>query len=400
MRTFKHLIASTQKRALAYVAVLVLVSLLSGCLRISRNHSYPGPPSRPSELTEYYSVGSESYSGFREEILSTTEDYVWKHISIDSPAGPIVVDYFDTGKKSDDLVFVFPVLGGKLFIETHIAKYFAENGIDAAIVNRNNEFKDPKNFDNLEEIFKANVLRDRLAIDFFENEFAKKDFGTFGISRGGINVAITAGVDARLKYNVMVLGGTDLVDLFRDSNQPRIEKYIQSVMEDKGISAEDFFNLLRNQLRTDPRNTAHYIDGKNALIILGVFDQTVPFSYGLELRKQLGNPQTVYLLADHYLGLLYTQTVSIIPPSKEGGLFPFPYVEEEAITFFRKSFGTGDNWAIYPYRILQLPFNLVGELIGNIGSALQGVLGDDCAQFVATESSYVERDLRQESLKP
>jgi hypothetical protein len=330
--------------------------------------------------------------------VATTEDYVWKHISIESPAGPIVVDYFDTGKKSDDLVFVFPVLGGKLFIETHIAKYFAENGIDAAIVNRNNEFKDPKNFDNLEAIFRENVLRDRLAIDFFENEFAKQDFGTFGISRGGINVAITAGVDPRLKYNVMVLGGTDLVDLFRDSNQPRIEKYIKSVMEDKGLSEEEFFTLLRDQLRTDPRNTAHFIDGRDALIILGVFDQTVPFSYGLELRKQLGNPETVYLLADHYLGLLYTQTVSIIPPSKEGGLFPFPYVEEEAVTFFRKSFGTGSNWAIYPYRLLQLPFNLVGEVVGNIGSALQNLLVGDCPQVVATaDKPYIERDMRIES---
>jgi hypothetical protein len=383
-----------------YAAALLLAAMwcctLTGCLRLSRNHWYKGPPERPAQMTEYYEVG-KTYTGYHQEVVETTERYTWKHISIDSPAGPIVVDFFDTGKRTDDLVFVFPVLGGKLFIETHFAKYFAEKGIDTAIVNRSNEFKDPQNFDNLESIFRQNVIRDRLSIDFFENEFGKRDFGTFGISRGGINVAVTAGVDPRLKYNVMVLGGTDLVDLFRDSTQPRIEKYVQSVMADKNLSEDEFFNLLRSSLKTDPKNTAHYIDGRNALIILGVFDSTVPFSYGMQLREQLGKPQTIYLLADHYVGLLYTQTVSFLPPSKEGGLFPFPYIEEEAISFFRRSFDTGRNWMIYPYRALQLPFNLLAEGVGNVVTGIRWILGADCASKTDGSGTYWERDMRRAS---
>ena len=356
--------------------LLLLIALTSaGCFRLSGDSWYEGPPARPAAMEEYYKP-TAAYGDYRTEILQDTELYTLKHITIESYAGPIVIDYFEGRKQSDTLVLVFPVLGGKNFIEKHIAKYLVESGFDAAIVNRSNEFKDPKMFDQLEEVFRLNIIRDRLALDFFEAEFGKKRFGTFGISRGAINVALTAGVDKRLQYNVLVLGGTDLVHLFRDSNQARIEKYIKSVRDNKGYSEEEFFDALRAKLRTDPNNTAQYLDGKNTLLILGVFDRTVPFTYGLKLRDQIGRPDTIFLLADHYVGLLYTQTVSIVPPSKDkGGLFPFPYIEEEAVQFYDRSFNHSWNWSILPYRIIQEPFNLIGEAAAGVGSAFQWVFG-------------------------
>jgi hypothetical protein len=259
-----------------------------------------------------------------------------------------------------------------------MARYFVESGLDAAIVNRSNEFKDPTKFEQLEEIFRLNIVRDRLALDFFQAEYGKKQFGSFGISRGAINVALTAGVDARLKYNVLAMGGTDLVNLFRDSNQKRIENYIQSVSDARGYTQDEFFTALRKQLRTDPKYTAQYLDGKNTLLVLGIFDRTVPFSYGLKLREQIGRPETIFLLADHYVSLAYTQTVSLLPPSKEKtGLFPFPYVEQEAVSFYKRSFNDDWNWKALPFKILTLPFNLVAEGIANIGSLIEVMGGKD-----------------------
>jgi hypothetical protein len=356
-------------KSMLVAAPLILV--LSGCFRVSGNSFYEGPPERPHLMDEYYTP-ERSYSGFREEIEQVTDAYTHKRITIDSYAGPIQVDYFQGKVQSDSLVLVFPVLGGKNFIEKHMARYFVESGFDAAIVNRSNEFKDPLLFDQLEAVFRLNIIRDRLAISFFETEYGKRQFGTFGISRGAINVALTAGVDSRLRYNVLVMGGTDLVDLFRDSNQARIEKYIKSVSAHKGFSEEEFFQALKQQLKTDPKNTAHYLDSKNTLLILGIFDKTVPFSYGMRLREQIGRPETVFLFADHYLGLLFTQTVSLLPPSKEKtGLFPFPYVEQEAVSFYKRSFGDGFNWKLLPFRILQFPFNLMAEGVAEVGSALE-----------------------------
>jgi hypothetical protein len=325
---------------------------------------------------EKYYAPEKPYGSFREEIEKTTDDYTLKHITIESYAGPIVIDYFQGPKPTDSLVLVFPVLGGKNFIEKHMARYFVESGVDAAIVNRSNEFKDPSKFEQLEEIFRLNIIRDRLALDFFQAEYGKKQFGSFGISRGAINVALTAGVDSRLQYNVLAMGGTDLVNLFRDSNQKRIESYIQSVSDTRGYSQEQFFSALRKQLRTDPKYTAQYLDAKNTLLILGIFDRTVPFSYGLKLREQIGRPETVFLAADHYVSLAYTQTVSLIPPSKEkSGLFPFPYVEQEALSFYKRSFDGSWNWKALPFKVLMFPVNLVAEGVANIGSLIEMIGG-------------------------
>lgn len=325
---------------------------------------------------ERYYAPQRSYDSSRQEIESTTDKYALKHITLETYAGPIIIDYFQTPKQTDSLILVFPVLGGKNFIERHLARFFAEAGFDAAIVNRSNEFKDPANFDQLEEIFRLNLIRDRIALDFFEHEFSKEKFGSFGISRGAINVALTAGIDKRLKYNVLVMGGTDLVDLFRDSNQPRIANYIQTVSEQKGFSEGEFFDALRKQLRTDPKNTAQYLDGRDTLLILGIFDRTVPFVYGMKLREQIGRPETIFLAADHYVGVLFTQTVSLIPPSKdESGLFPFPYVEQEAINFYDKHFNGSFNWKLLPFRLLQAPINLVAEGLADVGSLFEWAFG-------------------------
>ena len=363
--------------ACALMCLLLLLVGAMGCFRISGNGSYDGPPERPEAMDRYYRP-EHSYDSARQEIETTTEKYTLKHITLESYAGPIVVDYFQTPRESDSLILVFPVLGGKNFIERHLAKYFAESGFDAAIVNRSNEFKDPAKFDELEEIFRLNVIRDRIALDFFQNEFGKAKFGSFGISRGALNVALTAGIDDRLKYNVLVLGGTDLVDLFRDSNQPRIAKYIETVSEQKGFSQDEFFEALRTQLKTDPKNTAHYLDQRDTLLILGIFDRTVPFTYGMKLREQIGRPETIFLPADHYVAVLFTQTVSLIPPSKEeSGLFPFPYVEQEALNFYDKHFNDSINWKVVPFRVLQTPFNLVAEGVAEVGSFVEWLFSSD-----------------------
>jgi len=366
--------------------IIALVGMqLSGCFRLSSDSWYRGAPERPEAMQRYYEP-EKSYGSFREEIEKTTDDYTHKRITIESYAGPIIVDYFQGQKQTDSLVLVFPVLGGKNFIEKHMARYFVESGVDAAIVNRSNEFKDPSKFEQLEEIFRLNIIRDRLALDFFQAEYGKKQFGSFGISRGAINVALTAGVDARLKYNVLAMGGTDLVNLFKDSNQKRIESYIQTVSDTRGYSQEQFFSALRKQLKTDPKYTAQYLDAKNTLLILGIFDRTVPFSYGLKLREQIGRPETVFLAADHYVSLAYTQTVSLIPPSKEkSGLFPFPYVEQEALSFYKRSFDGSWNWKALPFKVLMLPVNLVAEGLANIGSLIERIGGKETPKLEQSE---------------
>ena len=386
----KHCEARSFPALLRLTFGVVLGATLSGCFRLSGNSWYGGPPERPAAMESYYAP-QKPYGGFREDIEKTTDDYTLKHISIDSYAGPIVIDFFQGKQPSDSLVLVFPVLGGKNFIEKHFARYLVESGVDAAIVNRSNEFKDPTKFEQLEEIFRLNIVRDRLALDFFQAEYGKNKFGSFGISRGAINVALTAGIDPRLKYNVLAMGGTDLVNLFRDSSQARIENYIQTVSTARGYSGDQFFTALRKQLRTDPKYTAQYLDGRNTLLVLGIFDRTVPFSYGMKLREQIGRPETIFLFADHYVSLAFTQTVSLLPPSKEkSGLFPFPYIEQEALSFYKRSFDNSWNWKALPFKAIMAPINLVAEGLADLGSFVEWIGGSESEQNREQPAEQIE----------
>jgi hypothetical protein len=157
--------------------------VFAGCAVLSQDSHYKGPAVRPPALDTYYSRGS-SYSKFHSKFIETKKSVTISEITIESEAGQIIVDYYQSPQKSQDLVLVFPLLGGKPIVSQHFAEYFAENKIDAAIVRRNNDFKNPANFLNIEETLRLNVVRDRIALDFFEKEKGKKNFGGFGVSRG------------------------------------------------------------------------------------------------------------------------------------------------------------------------------------------------------------------------
>ena len=252
-------------------------------------------------------------------------------------------------------------------IANYFADYFARNGFDAAIVHRDESIKKPENLDRLEDILRKSVMRDQLAIDYFEQHMGKRDFGTFGISRGGVNVAISAGVDPRLKYNIIAMGGSAIAKLFRDSDERRIRRFRESVMRDRQMSEDALFEYIDQQIRTDPKNLAQYIDARDAMVILSLFDSTVPIEYGKKLREEMGKPETIYLIADHRTSALYTQFITLLPPGPPGlcnGLFPIDYIETESVAFYDKRFGTNRGSLKHIiFSILQFPFTVVERAV-------------------------------------
>lgn len=347
-------------------ALILITFLLSGCAVFPRHRSYQGPPTRPSSLIQYYDYKTE-FTDYTEVVIKERERHRLVQIELNTEFGTTRIDYYEYDQPSDHLIFVFPVLGGKPLMSTYFADYFVRMGFDAAIVHRDNEFKDPANVDRLEELFRNGTIRDRLALDFFEQKKGKKRFGSFGISRGAINVAITAGVDPRLQYNIMALGGTDLTRIFESSRERRIRKYVKEVSASKGISKKSFIKQLSEDLVSDPINVAHYIDANKTLLFLALCDTTVPLRYGHKLRDQIGHPETVFLAAGHKTSALFTQYAKILMPLEEFCYFPFDYIEIESLAFFNRHFrGINFSLRLLPFRILQAPLNLFSWTAGTI----------------------------------
>lgn len=346
--------------------IWLLLVILSGCVAIPYNQRYKGPTARPVELDIYYSKGT-SYSEFKDIVVGKDNEVTQREIRIGSPYGEIIVDYFDHSSNKEDLVLVFPLLGGRPIVSNHFARYFSRHGIDAAIIRRNDDFKNPALFDKIEKLLQENVIRDRIALDFFEEIYGKKNFGGFGVSRGAINLATTAGVDPRIKYPVIAMGASDIPLIFKHSDQRRIQRYVDQVMAQKNISRTELFSFLGETIKTDPKMVAQHIDARNTLMILCVFDQTVPYEYGRRLREEIGKPRTIFLIANHYTGVLYTQLFSVLPADNQDGLFPFDYIELESLEFFRRSFDHKKSVAkLWPFKILRAPLDLIGILAEKI----------------------------------
>jgi hypothetical protein len=332
---------------------LILVQCFAGCIRLVSEGNSPAVLNRPAYLESYYNK-KDSYKSFTNHRVQPARHYTVRRILLKTDTSEFSLDYYQIrGATSKELILVFPVLGGKPIIENYLADYLARKGYETAIIHRNDEFKDPNYFDNLEEIFRNNIVKDRIALDFFEKEYGKKVFGGIGMSRGAINLATLAGIDKRLKYNVYILGATDLASVFKDTDQGRIESYVRKVTAIKGINNDKFKDLFHRKIITEPSSYARYLDPKNSLLFLALFDKTVPFKHGVRLRKQIGNPETIFLFAEHFTTVAYTRILN---------LMPFDYIEGETVRFFDKSFGRPKRWwHLLGVRIVQAPLNWVAQ---------------------------------------
>lgn len=344
--------------------LLAALCLLSACAVIPGDTKYPGPPPRPQNVLDYYDYSAvQPYTAVSEQVVTEKPKYVHKRLIIGSEHGSITIEHYKRRQPTKNLVFIFPVLGGKLQVEGYFAKYFAQRGFDTAIVHRDKDFKRPELFSAIEEVFRKNVIRDRIAMDYFQREEGIEKFGSFGISRGAINAAITAGVDSRMKYNVLALGGSDLVGMMKKSSVGGVDRYRNGVLKAQNITVKQFYETLAKTLKTDPRFLAKYMDARDTLMFLSIFDDAVPFKYGMRLRRNIGHPKTVFLTSGHYTALLYTQFVPLFPPSETICIFPMSFVESESLQFYNNAFDTKqvDFWHL-PIRLLQLPVELLGKL--------------------------------------
>ncbi|MCB0329407.1 MAG: hypothetical protein KDD70_07080 [Bdellovibrionales bacterium] len=341
-----------------------LAIVLSSCAISSLSSHYQGPEPRSQELLDYYSH-QNSYDWYEESPQEHHNRVSISRVLLRSSYGSVVLDYYAHEKQTDDLVLVFPMLGGRMELATHFAGYLARFGVDAVIIHRDNDFKNPQNFRHFEEVVRRDIILNRIVVDYFQDHHGKKDFGTFGISRGAISAALAAGVDDRLQYNVFALGGSDIVGLFKDSDERKIRRYVNQAVAAEGIDEATFYTQFGEQIKSDPKYLAKHIDAKHTLMILGVFDSTVPIKYGEEFRTALGDPETIYLPTGHRTSGLYTQYISLVPPAADPGLglFPVDYLESETLDFFRRSFGhSGFDLKLMLMRIIQSPINLIVDL--------------------------------------
>ncbi len=308
-----------------------LCLLQGGCATIPLNPHTAAPYPRPEVHQEIYSATREWTaaagpweSDHRRVTLTPAESPVPGN----PPGGeaPILMDYFPCpDNERHPGLLISPILGGRNRVADHFARYFARHGYHCAVVHRPKDLtRDIQSPGQLDERLRMAVIRDRAALDWLgrQPEVDPKALGSFGISYGGIKNTVLAGVDNRLKANVIALAGGDLPSIISHSNLPNLRNLFHRYAESNHLPPREAEEKLRDSLQTEPLRFTPYIDPRTTLLILARMDHTVPRRNGELLREALGYPRTIYLPAGHYSAVLFT------------GLAGYPYIESKVLEFF------------------------------------------------------------------
>lgn len=306
-----------------------LALLLCGsCVPSGSNKDYAGPEERPCAMLAYYS--------YPERIIEPAirvKEHKKSHdiLRIEFPSAinvfgneNIRVDYY-TGKEPGrrPTVLILPISGGVDISVTSFADYFTPRGINCAIVyNRKVEIEDTNSAEQVEAYFRQTVLDNRQVLDYLVTrpDVDPNRLGCMGLSLGGIKASLLAGVDRRVKCVVLGLAGGSMADIAMNSKEKRLEDYVK-YLQKIGAPAEMIHSELQEKVRTDPLRLGPYVDARDTLMFIASFDRVVPTWTGKQLRRTIGGPKTVYLLAGHYTSFLF-----------------LPYAHRESLSFAKRKF--------------------------------------------------------------
>jgi len=303
-----------------------LIMLFPSCAHYKCDPAYVGPKKRSKEVLGYYSYPKQTIEA-KVEKIDEKKWFVVKRVQFPSTLNVfgtenIKVDYYVQKKQGKfPTVLVLPIAGGIDFLVESFANYFASHGFNCAIVhNREVELKGISSAEEAENYFRQAVLDNRQVLDYLvqRKEVDENKLGCLGLSLGGIKAGIVSAVDERLKCTVIGLAGGSIADIAISSQERDIKNYVRELIE-MGISSEIVHAELSERVETDPLKLAEYMDARNVLMYIAMFDRVIPRECGDRLWKAIGKPEVVYLFSGHFSSIIY-----------------LPYAEVESLRFFKE----------------------------------------------------------------
>ena len=320
--------ARQDRRGVLCMALLGgLVLLLGGsCAHVRLSERYAGPRELPAALSAYYSYPPRPIEA---TVQTRKQEKEYDILRIEFPSAlnlfgteNIRVDYYvRKGPGRRPTVLMLPISGGIDFAVRGFARLFTLHGINCAVVhNRRVKIEQTQSAEEVEAYFRQTVLDNRQVLDYLVTrpEVDPNRLGCLGLSIGGLKASLLAAVDPRIKCAVLGLAGGSIADITMHSREERLKNYIDE-LQAKGVPSEMIHTELQEKVQTDPLRLAPYLDAGRTLLFLAAFDQVVPAWTGKQLRRAMGEPKTVYLLAGHYTSYLF-----------------LPYAQWESLHFVKK----------------------------------------------------------------
>ena len=288
---------------------------LVGCvLHSPLAQSYRGPVPLPIAIADEFSGPSLPVLS-HSELLKQRSRFTVRTVTIpmgDDASAPIRLEYYDLpGDAQTPVIILLPILNGHLFVTRHFARFYANRGYAAVIVDGNEGESFTQYLRTPENKIRETVWEHKRVLDWvMQNpEFDPDSIGVFGISLGGINSVILSALDDRVDATVAVMAGGDLPYIFRNTTDRSVIRAASSVTGRRGLTKNDLALHLEQSIATDPLELAPYVDAEKVLMVLARNDTVVPFEKQQELRTMMGNPEAVYLPTGHWTSAVFLPVV-------------------------------------------------------------------------------------------
>ena len=316
----------------AKIFELILVCgtfLLCSCAHYKCDPAYIGPIKRSAEILEYYSYPRQQIEA-KVEKIAEKKHYVIQKIEFPSALNVfntenIKIDYYLQKKPGRfPTVLVLPIGNGVDFCAKGFARCFASNGFNCAIVhNRHVDIENIVSAEQVEDYLRQTVLDSRQILDYLmdRDKVDCDKLGCLGMSLGGIRASLVSAVDDRVKCSVIGLAGGSMADVAFLCTLGEVKRYMKGLLE-RGVSPETIHAEIAAKVVTDPLRLAKYIDARETLMYIAMFDRVIHRKCGDKLREAIGKPETVYTFSGHFTSLLYLL-----------------YAERNSLSFFKKKFG-------------------------------------------------------------
>ncbi len=291
---------------LVLISVLVPSIVTVGCVSqqpLVQGYSGPQQPAAAvaDRFTYQHSPVSNNTSAFRRRPQYTVREITFSLNAENSVGSELMrLEYYDlVGSEKTPVIVLLPVLNKWLIVSRYFARYFANQGYAAVVVDRAVSMQEY--LDHPETMIRQSVLEYRRVLDWVEQnpEHDLDNVGLLGISLGGINAVLVSALDERVDAVVAIMAGGDLPYIFENSSDRRVIRAGSNIMQRNGLSRDEFASYLRQTIETDPLDVAPYIDARRVLMVLARSDTIVPFEKQEELRTRMGGPEALYLPTGH-----------------------------------------------------------------------------------------------------
>jgi len=300
---------------------------LTGCVHLYQKTAVRSAEPLPEAVASAFNNTFTNSPKSDEKLIEVHGRYAQRRVELsfaDSFASSnIVIDYYQlrNTKTPSPVIVLLPISGGNYEIESYFARYFARHGLAVALVRRHELDDQTPTPLAIESWLKQKITNNKRVLDWIQtrDELDQERIGLFGISMGGIQAALLAPLDPRIKAATFGLAAGDLPFVLAHSTEKTIVRHRAKYLREHQINIVEFQNQLAKAISYDPILLAPYMDPKKVLIVLGMCDTVVPFAKGWELRQKLGRPETVLVPTGHYTALLCV-----------------PYIKSCCLGFFRR----------------------------------------------------------------